>query len=166
MNDSPYVPLFEEMDRLAPELGEEVVQQVGNLGFEGKNSRCFTYKPDKEMAELFNATDLMICHAGIGTIINGLDRNIPLVLVPRSTVVPGITGDQQSIVAGKIAELGRGVIVEDIGQLKEKIEEARALNLEPYRRDTSLCDFLSDLFEKIDSGTEKPKGLFRRAGKK
>lgn len=166
MNDAPYTPLFEEMDRLAPELGEEVVQQVGNLGFSGKNSVCFTYRSDKEMAELFDAADLMVCHAGIGTIINGLDRGIPLVLVPRCTVLPDISGDQQGIVAEKIREMGRGTVVKDMCQLKEKIAEARALEPGPYKRDTSLCGFLSDLLGKIDSGAEKSsKDLFHKTRK-
>lgn len=145
MNDAPYLPLFEAMDGLAPSLGEEVVMQVGPSGFEGKNSRCFRYLPEDEMQAVFDRAGLIVCHAGIGTILNGMDRNIPLVLVPRCVVRPGTETDQQMTVARKVEALGRGVVVETLDGLGAGIARGRALEFGPYKRDTSLCDFLSDL---------------------
>lgn len=151
MNDSPYVPLFEAMDRLVPKLNEKVIQQIGSLQFTGKNSECFTYLPDTEMSEIFDSASLIVCHAGIGTILNGLKRNIPLVLVPRNIIDPSVEHDQQMIVARKIESMGRGVIVNDLTELETKIEEARNLKMEPYVPDNKLCCFLTNLFKKLNS---------------
>ena len=157
MNDAPYGPLFEEMDRLAPSLGEEVVMQVGRTGFRGVHSRCFQYLPDAEMEELFDSCSLIVSHAGIGTIVNGLDRRIPLVLVPRTVVMPETDADQQMTVAGKVEAMGRGVMVRDLSELGAKISEARALRLGPYERDRSLLSFLSDLLAGLsEEPSEKP----------
>ena len=151
MNNSPYVPMFEIMDELAGELGEKVVQQVGSLPFKGKNSDCFTSLSDKKMAKMYDSASLIVGHAGIGTIVNGLKRNIPLVLVPRTVVYPEAENDQQAIVAHEVESMGRAVVVEDLSELKDKIEDARRLKMEPYVPDDSLCRFLSDLFGELDS---------------
>lgn len=149
MNDSPYVPLFEAMDRLAPKLNERVIQQIGSLRFTGKDSECFTYLPDEKMSEMFDSASLIVCHAGIGTIVNGLKRNIPLVLVPRNVIDSSVEHDQQMIVARKIESMGRGVIVNNLAELETKIEEARGLKMEPYVPDNRLCCFLTKLFNEL-----------------
>lgn len=149
MNDSPYVPLFEAMDCLAPKLNEKVIQQIGSLQFTGKNSECFMYLPDEKMSEMFNSASIIICHAGIGTIVNGLKRNIPLVLVPRNVIDPSVEHDQQMIVARKIESMGRGVIVNNLAELETKIGEARKLKMEPYVPNKELCCFLTKLFNEL-----------------
>lgn len=151
MNDSPYVPLFEAMDCLAPKLNEKVIQQIGSLQFTGKNSECFTYLPDEKMSEMFDSASVIVCHAGIGTIVNGLKRNIPLVLIPRNVIDPSVEHDQQIIVAHKIESMGRGVIVNNLAELETKIEEARGLKMEPYVPDKELCCFLTELFKELDT---------------
>lgn len=151
MNDAPYEGMFAIMDSLAPSLGEEVVMQVGNSGFTGRNTKCFPFKPDAEMQALFDEASLIVCHAGIGSILNGMERNVPLVLVPRDVVVPEAVNDQQAIVAAKVEALGRAVVVSNLDELGDAIERARHLEFPPYVRDDSLCVFLSGLLDEIAS---------------
>ncbi len=92
MNDYPFGPLFERMDAYAERSGKEVVQQVAGTGFNGSHSRCFDFLPDDGMSELYGKADLVVCHAGIGTILNCLERRIPMVLVPRTVVVRNTDG--------------------------------------------------------------------------
>lgn len=153
MNDAPYGPMFQIIDDLAPSLGEEVVMQVGNSGFTAKNSPTYTTLIDEEMQKLFDRADLIVAHAGIGTILNGLNRNIPLVLVPRN-VVTGTDRDQQDVVARKVESMGRGVRVTTLDELPAKIDEARKLVFEPYKKNTDLCDNLSKILDEI---TQKKK---------
>lgn len=160
MNDVPFGPMFERLDELAPSLGEEVVMQVGNTGFTGRNTRCFPFKREEEMTAEFDKASLVICHAGIGTILNGLERNLPLVLVPREVVLPNSESEQQGVVAKKVEEMGRATVVWDLDELEAKIKEARELKFPPYSKDNSLCVFLSGLLDDIEAKRERPRGLF------
>lgn len=160
MNDAPYDSLFQRIDDLAPNLGEKIVMQVGNTGFFGKNTECFTYLNNSRMEELFDKADLVIAHAGVGTIINALQRNIPMVLVPREVVKPDVTKDQQASVAKEVESLGRGVVLTNLDDLEDCIIRARNLSFGPYSKNTSLCDYLAELFSEINHRLES-KGKHR-----
>ena len=153
-NDAPYEPLFEAMDAYAGETGEEVVIQKAHSAFEAKHCECFAFKPDAEFSKYYDRADLIVCHAGIGTIMNGLERNIPLVLVPREVVLPDSVSDQQGIVARRIADIGRGVCVNDLSELYDKIAEARALEFSPYVKDTGLTDYIAGRLSELAAGKE------------
>ena len=156
MNDYDFDPLFRAVDGLAPELGEPVCQQIGRSTFVGKNTECFPYKKDAEMQELFDRADLLITHAGVGSILNGINRNIPMVVFPRSAIVGRSGGpDQQEYVARKVAGMGRAVVMESLDQLPEKIAEARNLHFPPYVKDRSLVTWLDALLSEIAGKKER-----------
>ena len=150
MNDAPYNQMFQIIDDLAPSLDEEVIMQTGNIDFSAKNCKTVQFLVDSEMKALFDSADLIIAHAGIGTILNGLQRNIPLVLVPRSVVIDA-DQDQQDIVARKIESMGRGVRVTSLRELPQKIKEAKKLTLSPYVKNTDLSDGLSKILKDIEN---------------
>ena len=155
MNDAPWNGLFFRMDDYAARTGEEVIMQVGNTGFEGKHTECFKFGTNDSMKEIYDRADMIVCHAGLGTILNALERNIPVVMIPRVVVVPELTRDQQGAVAEKVEKIGRGVVVNDLDDVFDGIEKARALKFPPYKRDDSLVKFLIELLAEIDAGHMK-----------
>jgi UDP-N-acetylglucosamine transferase subunit ALG13 len=154
MNDAPYDKMFQIIDELAPSLNEEVIIQTGNIEFSAKNCKTVKFLVDSEMKALFDSADLIIAHAGIGTILNGLQRNIPLVLVPRSVVMDA-DQDQQDIVARKIESMGRGVRVTSLDELPQKITDAKLLIFSPYKKNTSLCEAISKILNNIELSLKK-----------
>ncbi|AGI48528.1 hypothetical protein TALC_01562 [Thermoplasmatales archaeon BRNA1] len=162
MNDSPYGEMFRILDGIAKASGEEAVFQVGNIDYVSDYAETFAFLPDEEIQKVFDRADLIVCHSGIGSILNGLNRNIPMVLVPRNVVDPNVTtDDQQAIVARKVESLGRAVVCEDLSLLPQKVEEARNLKFPPYEKNRELTDFLSELFAGIADGSVKRKRRFR-----
>lgn len=159
MNDFDFDRLFQAMDDLAPTLGEPVVQQIGHSTFVSKNSECFSYKVDGEMQALFDKADLIITHAGVGSILNGLNRNIPLILFPRTILVPIEGFDQQKYVAEKVRDMGRAVVLGSLEELPQKILEARNLKFEPYQKDRSLVTWLDNLLGEISEKKQKKKKI-------
>lgn len=156
MNDAPYGKMFQILEEYAKSTGEEVIMQTGNIEFESENCKTVKFLVDAEMQALFDKADLIVAHAGVGSILNGLKRNVPLVLVPR-TVVLDCEHDQQDIVARKVAAMGRGVVVEDLAHLIEKINEARKLQFGPYVENTDLCDNLAIILDEIDRNIKKKR---------
>ena len=154
-NKAPYEGLFEAMDEYALRTGEEVLIQRSMSEFRAKHCKDFGFVSDEEMKALYDRADLLVCHAGIGTIVNGLERNIPLVLVPRGVVTSAGEDDQQTVVARRVAQMGRGVTVEDLNDLYAKIEEARTLKMEPYVKDTGLLDYIDRRLTELSEGKRK-----------
>ena len=147
LNQYAFDRLLGKMDEIAPELGEEVVMQTGFSEFKGKNTECFQYGSDAEMAKYYDKCSVLVCHAGVGTLINGMKRNIPVVMVPRRAMYHEVDTDHQLMIAKKVMGMGRGVQVLDVEGLREAIAEARTLKFPPYVQDTSLVDYMSGLLK-------------------
>ena len=146
----PFDRLLDEMERVSTSLDEVVVVQSGASAKKYQNMVCQQYFSEKEMMDNYDNASLIICHAGVGTIKNGLTRNIPLVLVPRKADLGEVDTDHQMMIARKVESMGRGVIVEDISDLHSAIDCARHLMFPPYEENTELCEFLSELLSEID----------------
>ncbi len=165
LNDFPLDPLFEAMDAYAGETGERVVMQVGRSRFEAKHAETFSFVSKEAAEAYYEESRLVVCHAGIGSILGGMTRNKPLVLLPRTVLVPDSEDDQQAIVAEKVRSMGRGVVVNDISELRDKIREAERLEFPPYAKSTALSDFVADLLLRISKGERPGKGRRRLKSK-
>ena len=151
------------MDAYAGETGERVVMQIGRSRFEAKHAETFSFVSKEEA--YYEESRLVICHAGIGSILGGMTRNKPLVLLPRTVLVPDSDDDQQAIVAEKVRSMGRGVVVNDISEIRDKIREAERLEFPPYVKSTALSDFVADLLLRISKGERPGKGRRRLKNK-
>ena len=79
----PFGRLVKEMDRIAGELDEKVVMQIGSTDYEPKNCEYFRFVPRKDIEEFYASARVIVCHAGGGSILTALQHGKPLVLVPR-----------------------------------------------------------------------------------
>ncbi|USD67036.1 glycosyltransferase [Vibrio sp. SCSIO 43136] len=61
----------------------EVFAQIGNGNYKPKNINYVDFLDDKKYKELVNNSDILISHAGMGTIISSMDYNKPLIVLPR-----------------------------------------------------------------------------------
>lgn len=140
--------LFRLVDDMVSELNEEVLIQTARSNFNGKNSKCVPFFTEEEMKSVFDMTDLLICIPGIGTILNGLNRNIPMVLYYDYDEYR----DDMDVhdVAYYVQDMGRAVVA-DHTNLYEKIQEARGLKFGPYKANTQLVDTLDFVLTEYSS---------------
>ena len=155
MSELQFDRLVEKMDEIAPELGDEVVMQIGSSGYVCKNCESFDFKDDKEMAKYYERCDILVCHAGVGTIINGLKNNIPIVVVPRRMELDEVDTNHQFMIADELVKMGRGISVENVDDLRDAISKAKGLNFPPYSRSTELSDFLTETLAEVEQSRMK-----------
>jgi UDP-N-acetylglucosamine transferase subunit ALG13 len=79
---------FERLVRMADNVSEilddKILIQKGRTNYEPKNAEYFDFTKDlKEFEHLISKAKLVISHAGVGTILNVLDNDTPLIIVPR-----------------------------------------------------------------------------------
>jgi beta-1,4-N-acetylglucosaminyltransferase len=105
------------VDNLAGELDEEVVMQVGPTGYEPTNCEYFKFMAANEMQKLYARARVVICHAGIGSILTAWQYDKPLILVPRMKRYGEHMDDHQLEIAEEMERRGMTVVY-DISNLK------------------------------------------------
>lgn len=123
----PFPRLIDEMERLAADLGEEVIAQTGP--YEGPLSHMQgTQNMAPEVFERnFTAARVVVAHAGIGSILSAKRYGKPLVVLPRrlahgehrndhqlatARAMEAITGVHVAWEAGDIAGFLKGAALE------------------------------------------------------
>lgn len=122
----PFDRLLEKMDELVGEgeVKEKVFAQIGCSAYEPKNfswERLLNYE---EQLKHFKNADLVVSHAGAGSIIDSLREKKPLVIVPRLKEFSEHTDSHQLDLAEALEGQGKCITVKDIEWLGEAIKKA------------------------------------------
>lgn len=119
-------PLVKAVDALAPELGEEVIFQIGQGLYEPQNGAWFRLRPtiDDLLAEAL----LIIGHGGFGTVIEVISLGKPFVSVPN----PDRYDRHQEQILRRFAADGHLVACFDLNDLPAAIAQARSTQFRPY----------------------------------
>ena len=155
MNEYLFDRLITKMDEIAGELDEEVIIQTGSSDYECMNAKYFKFADDNEMASHYDRCDVLVCQAGVGTIINGLKRNKPIVVVPRRMELNEVDTNHQFMIADELVKMGRGICVEDVKDLKDAIIEAKGLEFPPYQQSQELVNFLISVLSDVEEKKTK-----------
>lgn len=141
--------LVREMDRIAGELDEQVVMQIGSTDYESKNCEYFRFMPRKDMEGFYAGARIVVCHAGSGSILTALEHNKPLVLVPRMKRYGEVFDDHQLEIARDMESQGTTVVY-DISDLKSAIEN---VNTSPLKFSTgrNLVGALKEYLDQLDT---------------
>jgi len=119
--------LIQEIDRIARDLNEEIVAQIGSIDESPRNIRCFSYLNYIEIQDYFRKASIIVGHCGTGTVINALTHRKPIILVPRSKAYGEHIDNHQFELAKKLKGMEGIFIVEDLHQLKRTILDVSTL---------------------------------------
>lgn len=124
----PFDRLIKKVDDLVSSgsIKDKVVMQIGNSAYEPKNCEFYRFIGSDKFEELYKSADIIICHAGAGSIINALKNKKHLVIVPRLKKFHEHTDDHQLDLAEAMEKDGKAVCVRDVEQLPEAINNASA----------------------------------------
>jgi UDP-N-acetylglucosamine transferase subunit ALG13/peptidoglycan/LPS O-acetylase OafA/YrhL len=103
---------------------DEVIAQVGHGSYRPSHLQAIDFCSPGEMAEYIKEARLVIAHAGMGTIIQTLEQDTPLVAVPRKAEFGEVDNDHQFSTARQLEEEGKILVAYEVEQLGEKIAEA------------------------------------------
>ncbi len=125
--------LIKKVDEIAPEISNEIVIQKGYSRYRPKNTKHFDFVPIDTAIEYIKASELVISHAGIGTIILCREYGTPIIILPRREKYGEHMNDHQ-IEITKMLEEKRSAnvhVIHDEEQLKDKVKEV-LMNREKY----------------------------------
>ncbi len=118
--------LLEKVDEIAPRLSQEIVVQRGYSKYVPKNTNYFDFVPANTAMEYIRNADLVISHAGMGTLILCKECGIPIIIFPRREKFKEHVNDHQMEIAQVLEkrEDPNIHIVYEENQLEGKIIEA------------------------------------------
>jgi UDP-N-acetylglucosamine transferase subunit ALG13 len=117
--------LLKKVDEIAPRIPHEIVIQKGYSKYLPQNAKYFDFVPANTAMEYIRKSDLVVSHAGMGTIILCKEYGIPMVIFPRREAYKEHVNDHQMEIAHVLEKRGDKniYVVYEEGQLEEKIME-------------------------------------------
>ena len=74
--------LIRKLDQIAQATGERTIIQIGLGRTYPKHCAYFDFKPRHEIMQLQRDARLIVCHAGIGSVLDALEARRPFIVVP------------------------------------------------------------------------------------
>ena len=120
----PFDRLVKEVDRWAGiNRNIQVVGQVGFGKYMTENMEAYTVQKAEDFNRVFDESDLIVAHAGMGVILKSLVANKPIVVLPRRLKFKEHTTDHQMDTAKAFDDLGYVHVAWDTGHLQKILEE-------------------------------------------
>lgn len=143
--------LIGEMDDIAKDINEDVFIQMGNIDNAPKYAKYFNFLPDKEFSDLCERARLIICHAGIGSIMTSFNHNKSPILVPRMKKFNEHIDDHQLEIAEEFRKSGIATVIYDVTELRFEIAREKRSAYNAIRSDsTNLSRKLKDYLKNIE----------------
>lgn len=120
----PFSRLLDAVLSFVPQLPQPVIVQHGNSPFKGTGCIPLPFIEMGEFIEYVEKAQLLILHAGAGSVIHAIQAGKIPVVMPRRAKYGEIVDDHQLRFARALAEMGKVVMVEEPVDLKDAVTNA------------------------------------------
>ncbi len=121
----PFWRLLEAVAGIATRLPQPVIIQYGAAhGFSAPQCQCVDFMGMEDFARHVTAAEVLILHAGAGSVIHAIRAGKVPVVVPRQAALAEHVDDHQSEFARELLHLGKVVVCRDTGDLRSCVDEA------------------------------------------
>ena len=137
------------MDTIAEKLNEEVVMQIGNTQYEPKNARYFKFESTEKMDQLYSEARIIVCHAGVGSLMTSLEKGKPVIAVPRSSDLGEVIDNHQFEISRELENEGRINVANTLEDLERYLLEVKCVAPNP-RIKNELVESLKCYIRRLD----------------
>ena len=126
MVEKKFTRLFKILDELCDEGildGTQVIAQVGFDNYQSAKYKCFDMIADEDFKRLISESDLVIAHAGTGTVISSIKQKKKVIIFPRMAKYDEHYDDHQLELADLFSRQGYVLQARDKNELKKCILE-------------------------------------------
>jgi UDP-N-acetylglucosamine transferase subunit ALG13 len=154
-SDLPFDRLVRVVDDWAHDTGrDDVFAQIGNTAWRPRHVAWTHFLQPPEFARRFADADVIVAHAGMGTILSALQWKKPILVMPRQTALGEVRNEHQTATARHLAAQGKINVAMNEGELRAQLSSLRELHprdrIGPYASD-SLISRLRDFIAHVQS---------------
>ena len=117
----PFDRLVRTVDQCGSIKGQEIFAQIGETDLRPSSIEYKNFLDPDVFKQKFLAAELIVAHAGMGTIITALELGKPLIVMPRQAALGEHRNDHQFATAKKFLKLNYISVAFDETELKEKL---------------------------------------------
>lgn len=143
--------LIKGVDALAEKVEEEIFIQTGHSGYKPVNCGYQPFLTKEEYREKIENCRLLITHAGVGTIIEGITAGKPVIVVPRLAAMKEHVDDHQKQIAEAFRDKGCILCCQDVEELAKYVKKAETFDFKPYEvKGGNIEDIVLDFIDIFD----------------
>ena len=131
-------------------IKERVVVQAGYTQYESKDMEILDFVDREKFDELINECDILITHAGVGSILTGLNKMKVVIAAARLSKYKEHINDHQIQIVEKFDRLGYIIPLKDFNRLDKVLAKARKFKPKKYVSNTeNIIKHLEDFIDNI-----------------
>lgn len=130
-------------------IKEKVIVQAGYTKFKSNDMEIFDLVPMDEFDEFMNDANIVITHGGVGSIINGLNRDKIVIAVPRLEKYGEHVNDHQMQIVENFNNEGYIIGVTDLTNLGDALKKAKKFKPKKFKSNRDkMVDLVCELIDK------------------
>lgn len=131
-------------------ITEEVFAQIGYSEYNPENYKYKAFLDRESFKEMLDKSDLVITHAGTGTIISAIKKGKKVIAIPRYSKYGEHVDDHQVQIVKQFANMNLIYGVKEVDELPKAISEIKNMKFKEYISNTkmiisSIDDFISNI---------------------
>lgn len=149
--DKPFTRLLEALDaqKKAGVIQDELIVQAGCTKLDTDSMKLFDLLPIDEFDALINDADVIITHAGVGSILSALKKGKKVIACARLAQYGEHTNDHQLQIQEEFARQGYLISCEDFSKIHEIINQLDEFSPNPYISTTeNVVNTIRDFIQK------------------
>lgn len=149
--DKPFTRLLKKLDEMIEKgiiCDDEIIVQAGCTKYKSPHMTIISYIDMGEFNSYIEKSDLIIAHAGVGTIINSINHGKKVLTVARRKKYGEHENDHQVEITQKFEQMGYIVGCLDADEMIERFPMLQDLVVRPYESQSkTFCSLISDLID-------------------
>lgn len=130
-------------------IKEKVIVQAGHTEYKSKYMEIHKLLPMNEFDNYIKKCNLLITHAGVGSIMTGLNNNKKVIAAARLKEYNEHNNNHQVQIATEFSKLGYILYLEDFEKLDEVLKKAK--NFKPRKYKSNNSNFVKIVEDFIDN---------------
>jgi UDP-N-acetylglucosamine transferase subunit ALG13 len=141
----PFERMLRQVDTALTNIDMEVVYQVGPSEYKPSKGILHEYMSSEEYKLILSKSDVVIGHAGMGTIITSLEYSIPVILFPRMHELNEHRNDHQVATANKFGDTNGVFVANTSDEIILKLNEIKNMSCRGAFSDGNVRAFAEKL---------------------
>ncbi len=132
------------------EIQDEVVVQAGFTKYNSSNMKIFDVVPKEDLENMIEKADLIITHAGVGSIEMSLEKGKKVITVPRLKKYGEHVNDHQIQLEREFNDKGLLIGIDDVENLSSALARAQRFKPKKYEVNSEkMVNIIRTFIDKI-----------------